>query len=58
MSEPRPLPPVTVLIPCFNEVGHVAACLDDVFAQDYPGELLDVIVADGMSTDGTRAVLA
>ncbi len=58
MSEPRPLPRVTVVIPCFNEVGHIAACLDDVFAQDYPGELLDVIVADGMSTDGTRAVLA
>ncbi len=49
---------VTVIVPCFNEVQHIQTCLCDLFEQDYPCELLDVIVADGMSTDGTRAVLA
>ena len=49
---------VTVIVPCFNEVDHIEACLRDLIEQDYPSELIDVIVADGMSTDGTRAVLA
>jgi glycosyltransferase involved in cell wall biosynthesis len=31
--------------------------LDSVLAGDYPHELLEIIVADGMSDDGTRAVL-
>ena len=50
-------PRVAVVIPCYNEAGHIAACLGDVFAQDYPPEQLRVIVADGMSTDGTRDIL-
>lgn len=48
---------VTIAIPCLNEAPFIEACLADVFAQDYPKELLDVIVADGMSADGTRDVL-
>jgi len=56
-TQPR-LPTVTVIVPCFNEVDHIEACLRDLFEQQYPSELLDVIVADGMSTDGTRALLA
>ena len=51
------LPSVVVVIPCRNEINHIEACLDDVFAQDYPAELLRVIVADGMSSDGTRTRL-
>lgn len=53
-----PTTTVTVIVPCFNEVDHIEACLRDLFEQDYPADLLDVVVADGMSTDGTRAVLA
>lgn len=50
-------PLVTVAIPCFNEERHIAACLEDVFAQDYPPDSLEVLVGDGMSTDRTREIL-
>ncbi len=52
----RPL--VTIVIPCFNEERHIEACLEDVFAQDYPAERIEVLVGDGMSTDRTREKLA
>jgi succinoglycan biosynthesis protein ExoA len=51
-------PLVTIAIPCFNEERYIEACLDDVFAQDYPAEKIEVLVGDGMSTDRTREILA
>ncbi len=50
-------PFVTIAIPCFNEERHIAACLEDAFAQDYPADRVEVLVGDGMSTDRTRAIL-
>jgi glycosyltransferase involved in cell wall biosynthesis len=50
-------PLVTIAIPCFNEERHIEACLEDVFAQDYPPESIEVLVGDGMSTDRTRQIL-
>jgi succinoglycan biosynthesis protein ExoA len=50
-------PFVSVLIPVRDEGRHLAACLDGVLAQDYPRERMEVIVADGMSTDETRDIL-
>jgi succinoglycan biosynthesis protein ExoA len=50
-------PFVTVAIPCFNEERHISACLEDIFAQDYPSDRIEVLVGDGMSTDRTRALL-
>lgn len=50
-------PLVTIAIPCFNEERHIEACLEDVFAQDYPADSLEVLVGDGMSTDRTREIL-
>src|SRR6266850_5823544 len=47
-------PTVTVVMPVRNESGHIRHCLEAVLEQDYPREALEVIVADGMSTDGTR----
>jgi glycosyltransferase involved in cell wall biosynthesis len=51
-------PFVTVVIPVRNEAGFIADLLGAVFSQDYPEDRLEVIVADGMSTDGTRDILA
>ena len=42
-------------MPVRNEASYIVRSLDAVFAQDYPDDRLEVIVADGMSTDGTRA---
>ncbi len=47
-------PVVTVAIPMLNELGAIKACLDSFAAQDYPHELLDVLVIDAGSTDGSR----
>ena len=45
---------VSVIIPCRNEAHSIDRCLDSVLASEYPRERLEVIVADGMSQDGTR----
>jgi glycosyltransferase involved in cell wall biosynthesis len=44
-------------MPVCNEAGFIERSLASVLSQDYPPQLLKVIVADGMSTDGTREVL-
>ena len=41
-------------MPVRNEAGFISRSLSAVLAQDYPRDLLEVIVVDGMSTDGTR----
>ena len=51
------LPFVSVVIPVFNEERYIQACLDSVLRQDYPEDHYEVIVADGGSTDGTRAIM-
>ena len=50
------LPTVTVVMPVRNERATIAATLDAVLAQTYQGSL-DVIVAEGGSTDGTAEYL-
>ena len=49
-----PEPIVTIAIPCLDERRHIDRCVQDALAQDYPARLIEVIVADGGSTDGTR----
>jgi len=51
-TEPRP--DVTVVMPIRNEGAFLAKSLGAVLDQDYPAERMEVIVADGMSDDGTR----
>jgi len=51
------LPLVTVIVPCRNEVGNIRECLRSILANDYPRDRLEILVADGMSDDGTRQVI-
>jgi len=51
------LPHVSVVIPMRNEEATIERCLSAVLAQDYPSGLLEVLVADGQSTDGSRRIL-
>lgn len=46
-------PLISVVIPAFNEEKNIAACLNSVFASDYPLDKLEVIVVDDGSTDST-----
>jgi hypothetical protein len=49
---------VSVVIPVLNEERHIRDCLASVQAQDYPADLIEIIVADGTSSDATRAIVA
>jgi chlorobactene glucosyltransferase len=53
-----PVPPagrVSVVIAARNEEGDLGPTLDALLAQDYPD--LEIVVVEGGSTDGTRAVV-
>lgn len=52
------LPFVTVIMPVRNESKFLPGCLDSLLANDYPQERLEILVADGMSTDRSREILA
>ncbi|HTE91526.1 MAG TPA: glycosyltransferase family 2 protein [Terriglobales bacterium] len=48
---------VSVVLPCRNEQGYIQACLESALNQDLPEGGFEIVVADGMSTDGTREYL-
>ncbi len=50
-------PLVSIVIPCRNEERFIGRCLDSLMESDYPMDRIEIIVVDGMSTDGTRQVL-
>lgn len=56
-SGPRPLPCVTVIVPARNEAHNIRRCLDGLLAQDYPRGLLEIVVVDDSSEDGTAGIV-
>lgn len=50
-------PAVSILIPCRNEKDHIEGCIRSILKQQAPEESYEVIIADGMSDDGTREIL-
>src|SRR5215467_1311323 len=50
-------PFVTVILAVRNEAAYIARCLSAVLAQDWPNDRLEIIVADGESTDGTPDII-
>ena len=52
-----PLPTVAALITVFNEAHQIVERVENILAQDYPPELLDVVVASDGSTDDLAATL-
>jgi succinoglycan biosynthesis protein ExoA len=51
------LPFISVVVPVRNEADHVAHTIERLFAQDYPADRFEVLVADGRSTDETRTIV-
>jgi glycosyltransferase involved in cell wall biosynthesis len=54
---PPAAPFVSVVIPVRNERAFIACCLDSVLANDYPAGRFEILVIDGASDDGTRALV-
>jgi succinoglycan biosynthesis protein ExoA len=50
-------PTVTVVVPCRNEKDHIETCVRSILAQEPPAGGFEIIVADGISDDGTRDIL-
>ncbi len=52
---PRGYPPLTVLVPAYNEESRIGRCLDSLLGMDYPG--LKIVAINDGSTDRTTQVL-
>jgi succinoglycan biosynthesis protein ExoA len=46
---------VSVIIPCYNEQVRISGLLAAIKTQTYPRDRMEVVIADGGSTDQTRA---
>jgi glycosyltransferase involved in cell wall biosynthesis len=46
-----------VIIPCRNEADRIEFCLSSVLAQEIPDGGFEILVADGISDDGTREII-
>jgi len=49
------IPKVSIIIPCYNEAGHVSSTITSCFRQDYPGDI-EIIVVDDGSRDETWSI--
>ncbi|UCH78571.1 MAG: glycosyltransferase family 2 protein [Candidatus Coatesbacteria bacterium] len=49
---------MSVIIPCREEREYVESAVQSALASDWPADRMEVLVVDGMSTDGTRDVVA
>lgn len=49
-------PPVSIIIPVYNEGKRLLGCLDSIKNQSYPQEKLEIIVVDDNSSDNTTAI--
>jgi succinoglycan biosynthesis protein ExoA len=60
VSQPKLMqktPFVSVLMPVRNEASFIERSVGAVLAQDYPRDRIEIIIADGLSDDGTRNVI-
>jgi glycosyltransferase involved in cell wall biosynthesis len=48
-------PFVSVICPVFNEAQYIDSFMDSILQQDYGHDRIEVLLVDGISTDGTRS---
>jgi glycosyltransferase involved in cell wall biosynthesis len=51
-------PRVSIVVPCYNEQATIRPLLEAIFQQTYPYTEMEVVIADGLSEDGTRDAIA
>ncbi len=52
-----PITKVTVIIPARNESENIFDCIHSILKQDYPSELLEIIIIDDFSDDDTAQIV-
>jgi cellulose synthase/poly-beta-1,6-N-acetylglucosamine synthase-like glycosyltransferase len=55
--DPSYRPKVTIVVPTYNEASLIRRKLDNIASQDYPKGLVEVIVVDSASSDGTPRIV-
>ena len=48
------IPRVSILLPVRNEGKYISKTVKSLFEQDYPHEMLEIVIADGNSNDNTK----
>ncbi len=56
-EHPSTVPAVSVIVPCRNEADHIEGFLESLAAQEPVEGGLEILIADGMSDDGTRDII-
>jgi succinoglycan biosynthesis protein ExoA len=57
-KDDNPVLTVSIIVPCRNEIRHIRRFLETLLAQEGGPEIdCEVLIADGLSTDGTRQIL-
>jgi len=51
------VPIVSIIVPCYNEQKTIHLLLEALYAQTFPREKMEVVIADGMSEDETRRIV-
>lgn len=49
---------VSIIVPCYNEQSTIRLLLSALREQTFPRSDMEVVIADGMSTDGTRDAIS
>lgn len=50
------LPKITFIVPTLNAEKYLSSCLSSIRIQKYPQKLIEIIIADGGSTDKTKRI--
>src|SRR4030043_979414 len=52
------LPTVSIIIPMRNEEEFIEKCICSIFENNYPNDLMEIIVVDGKSDDSSRKIVS
>jgi glycosyltransferase involved in cell wall biosynthesis len=56
LSSEKREPGISIILPTLNAERTLAACLDNIISQDYPRDKIEIVIADGGSTDNTLKI--